>query len=89
MWAAEFLQIISLNFVASGIIFTCSGMFQALGNTIPVAPQQRLTSCHVHGACALALAAVPDLLLRHLWYLSVTTVFIQMLTSWVSASSRI
>jgi len=30
---AEFLRIISFNFVASGIVFTCSGMFQALGNT--------------------------------------------------------
>jgi len=33
--AATFLHIISWNFVAQGIIFTCSGMFQALGNTLP------------------------------------------------------
>lgn len=32
---AEFLRIISFNFVASGIVFTCSGMFQAMGNTVP------------------------------------------------------
>ena len=33
--AATFLHIISWNFVAQGLIFTCSGMFQALGNTLP------------------------------------------------------
>jgi Na+-driven multidrug efflux pump len=32
---ATFLQVISWNFVASGINFTCSAMFQALGNTWP------------------------------------------------------
>ncbi|MGA9334092.1 MAG: MATE family efflux transporter, partial [Rudaea sp.] len=31
----QFLHIISWNFVASGLIFTCSGLFQALGNTLP------------------------------------------------------
>src|SRR5262245_8023705 len=30
-----FLRIISWNFVASGFMFTCSGMFQAIGNTWP------------------------------------------------------
>jgi len=33
--ASDFLQTISLNFVASGLVFTCSGMFQAMGNTVP------------------------------------------------------
>ncbi len=32
---ALYLRIISWNFVATGLIFTCSGMFQALGNTWP------------------------------------------------------
>ena len=32
---AEYLRIISWNFVATGLIFTCSGLFQALGNTWP------------------------------------------------------
>ena len=34
---APYLRIISWNFVANGLIFTCSGMFQALGNTVAVA----------------------------------------------------
>jgi putative MATE family efflux protein len=33
--ASDFLQTISWNFVASGLVFTCSGMFQAMGNTVP------------------------------------------------------
>ena len=32
---SQFLHIISLNFVLSGVVFTCSSMFQALGNTLP------------------------------------------------------
>ncbi|HBD99216.1 MAG TPA: MATE family efflux transporter, partial [Gemmatimonadetes bacterium] len=32
---AEFLRIISWNFVATGIVFTNSGMFQSMGNTMP------------------------------------------------------
>ena len=32
---AIYLRIISWNFVATGLIFTCSGLFQALGNTWP------------------------------------------------------
>ena len=78
----EFLQIISLNFVASGIIFTCSGMFQALGNTLPslLSSASRLVTFM---APALWLSHRPGFELRHLWYLSVTTVFIQMITSWL------
>lgn len=77
---AEFLQIISFNFIASGITFTCSGMFQALGNTIPslLSSASRLLTFALP---ALAIASRPGFQLRHLWYLSVATVFLQMLTS--------
>jgi len=34
--AALFLQMVSLNLVAQGLIFVCSSMFQGLGNTRPV-----------------------------------------------------
>lgn len=77
----EFLQIISLNFVASGIIFTCSGMFQALGNTLPslISSASRLVTFMIP---ALWLSSRPGFELRHLWYLSVCTVLVQMVTSW-------
>lgn len=34
--ASLFLRIVSLNMVAQGLIFTCSSLFQGLGNTKPV-----------------------------------------------------
>ena len=78
----EFLQIVSLNFVASGIIFTCSGMFQALGNTLPslMSSASRLVTFMLP---ALWLSSRPNFELRQLWYLSVATVLVQMVTSWL------
>ncbi|MBK8059615.1 MAG: MATE family efflux transporter [Gemmatimonadetes bacterium] len=67
---AEFLRIISLNFVAAGIVFTCSGMFQAMGNTVPtvISSAVRLVSFVVP---ALWFARQPGFALWHLWYVSV------------------
>lgn len=77
---AEFLSIISWNFVASGIIFTCSGMFQALGNTVPslASSASRIVSFALP---AIWLSARPGFELRHIWYLSVATVLLQMTLS--------
>jgi putative MATE family efflux protein len=78
--AAQFLSIISLNFIASGLIFTCSGMFQALGNTLPslLSSGTRLLTFAVP---AVMLAGRPGFELRHLWMLSVATVTVQALLS--------
>ena len=32
---ADYLHFISYNYVASGLVFVASGMFQGLGNTVP------------------------------------------------------
>jgi Na+-driven multidrug efflux pump len=68
--AAEFLGTISFNFVAAGVVFTCSGMFQAMGNTIPtvVSGGVRLVTFL---ASSLWVAQRPEFALRHLWYASV------------------
>ncbi|MCG8468882.1 MAG: MATE family efflux transporter [Gemmatimonadetes bacterium] len=73
---AEFLQIISWNFVAMGFIFTCSSLFQALGNTVPalIASASRLLTFAVPAAL---LSGLPWFELRHLWFLSVATVGLQ------------
>jgi putative MATE family efflux protein len=78
--AAQFLQIISWNFVASGLIFTCSGMFQALGNTRPAlyASATRLLTFVVP---AVWISSQPGFTLQHLWLLSVATVALQALIS--------
>src|SRR5688500_6409594 len=74
---AEYLRIISWNFVASGLIFVASSMFQAMGNTIPslVASGVRIGLLSI---VALMLARRPDFQLRWIWYLSVATELVQL-----------
>jgi putative MATE family efflux protein len=78
--AATFLHIISWNFVAQGLIFTCSGMFQALGNTLP-ALGSSATRLVTFAVPALWLSTRPGFELKQLWFLSVATVTLQALTS--------
>jgi Na+-driven multidrug efflux pump len=77
---AGFLGIISFNFVAQGIIFTASGMFQALGNTIP-AMISSATRVITFAGPAWWLHNRPGFELRQLWYLSVATVTLQAFVS--------
>lgn len=78
--ATDFLRIISWNFVASGLIFTCSGIFQALGNTLPAlyASGTRLVTFVIP---ALWISTQPSFELHHLWYISVASVGCQALIS--------
>ncbi|GAB3347061.1 MATE family efflux transporter [Lysobacter tyrosinilyticus] len=78
--ASEFLRYISWNFLASGLVFTCSGMFQALGNTLPAlfATATRLLTFVVP---ALWLSSRPGFELRHLWLLSMATMALQAIVS--------
>jgi putative MATE family efflux protein len=77
---APYLRIISWNFVATGLIFTCSGLFQALGNTWPslLSSASRLVTFVVP---AVVLSHLPGFTLAKVWYLSVATVALQALTS--------
>lgn len=77
---AEFLQIISWNFVASGLIFACSGVFQALGNTWP-ALISMATRLLTFALPALWLAQQPGFEIVQVWYLSVATVGVQAVVS--------
>jgi Na+-driven multidrug efflux pump len=74
--AATYLRIVSWNFVASGLIFVASSMFQAMGNTVP--------SLILSGVRILLVAFPAYLLSRMagfqlawLWYLSLAAVLIQ------------
>ncbi|HVH36293.1 MAG TPA: MATE family efflux transporter [Tahibacter sp.] len=80
--AAEFLGIASWNFVASGLIFSASGMFQALGNTVPalLSSAGRLVTFVIP---AIWLSSRPGFQLHHLWWLSVTTLALQAVMSWL------
>jgi len=74
--AAEYLRIVSWNFVAVGLVFSCSGMFQALGDTRPAffSSAMRLLAFALP---ALWLARQPWVELRHFWHVSVGAVFAQ------------
>jgi putative MATE family efflux protein len=74
---AMFLHIASFNFIAQGLIFTCSGMFQALGNTIPslLSGATRLVTFVLP---AFWLSRQPGFSPKHVWWLGVATVTLQM-----------
>jgi Na+-driven multidrug efflux pump len=79
---ALYLRIISWNFLATGLIFTCSGLFQALGNTWPslLSSGSRLLTFVVP---VLLLSSLPHFTLTQVWHLSVATVSLQAVTSLV------
>ena len=72
-----YLRIVSWNFIASGLVFVASSMFQAMGNTIPslVASGVRVLLVAVP---AIILSRNPAFHLNWIWYLSVAAVFIQL-----------
>ena len=74
---AEYLHIIAFNFVASGIVFVSSSMFQALGNTIPslITSGARIVIVAVP---VLLLAQSPGFTLRWIWYISAGAVVVQL-----------
>jgi putative MATE family efflux protein len=73
---SEYLRIVAWNFVASGFIFCCSGLFQAMGNTWPslLSSATRLVTFAVP---AVWISMQPWFELEHLWYLSVATYAMQ------------
>jgi putative MATE family efflux protein len=75
-----FLTIISTNFVAMGFVFACSGMFQAMGNTLPslISSATRLVTFVVP---AVWLSRQAGFELRQVWMCSVATVLIQAVVS--------
>lgn len=76
----QYLKIASWNFLASGVVFTTSAVFQGLGNTLPAVYScaSRLITFVVP---SLWLAAQPHFELVQLWYVSVASVTLQALTS--------
>lgn len=76
-FGSEYLRIISLNFLASGLVFVSSSVFQGMGNTVPP------LAC---SSLRLLLFALPSYVLsreagfqmRQVWYLSVASVVVQL-----------
>jgi putative MATE family efflux protein len=75
-FGGEYLTIVSLNFLASGIAFSSSSVFQGLGNTIPplLSTASRLL---LFALPALWLSRQPGFYIRQVWYLSVASQVVQ------------
>jgi putative MATE family efflux protein len=75
-FGAEYLRIISYNFVATGLVFTSSSLFQGMGHTIPplVCSSLRIL---VFALPAFLISLRPGFHIREIWFLSVATVALQ------------
>lgn len=76
-FGADYLRIVSFGFVASGVIFVTSSMFQAMGNTMPslFASGTRMV------LLALPIAVLvrqPTFRLEWIWFLSIATTHVQL-----------
>jgi putative MATE family efflux protein len=76
-FGSEYIGVISWNFVASGLIFVSSSAFQGIGNTLPPLCTSA-TRVLLFALPAYLLAQKPGFQMRHVWYLSVATVTLQM-----------
>jgi putative MATE family efflux protein len=76
-FGSEYLRVISWNFLASGIVFVSSSVFQGMGNTLPplVSSSLRLL---LFALPAYVLSRRPGFEMRQVWYLSVASVTIQL-----------
>lgn len=79
-FGADFLRIIAWNFIGSGLIFCCSGMFQAFGNTLP-SLFSMATRLATFAVPALFIASRPHFSLHDIWLLSVASVGAQAVLS--------
>jgi putative MATE family efflux protein len=73
----EYLRVVAWSFVASGVVFVSSSMFQALGNTIPPLLTS-VTRITVVAVPIIWLARLPEFQLAWIWYSSVIAVVLQM-----------
>ena len=76
-FGGEYLRIISWNFVASGLVFVSSSVFQGMGRSLPplVISTFRLL---VFVVLATLVSGRPGFEMRHIWYLAVGSVAVQL-----------
>ena len=76
----EYLRIVSWGYVASGLIFVSSSMFQAMGNTLPslVASGARILLVAIP---VIALSRLASFQLTWIWYVSLGAVVVQLALS--------
>lgn len=72
----EYLRIVVITFVASGITFVSSSMFQALGNTMPSLATSSLRLA-LSVIPAIFLSRMPGFHLTWIWYVTAVAVYLQ------------
>ena len=75
-FGSDYLRIVSLNFVAAGIVFTTSSIFQGIGNTWPPLLSS-MTRLFLFVFPAILVARTPGFEIKYVWYLSVTSQVLQ------------
>jgi MATE family, multidrug efflux pump len=75
-FGSEYLRIVSCNFVASGLVLVSSSLFQGMGHTLPPLMSSALRLL-IFALLAYALSHRAGFEMRHVWYLSVASVTIQ------------
>jgi Na+-driven multidrug efflux pump len=79
-FGSEYLRIVCWNFLASGVVFVSSSVFQGMGNTLPPLAASALRLLFF-ALPAYAISHQTGFQLRQLWYLSVASVTIQLLVN--------
>jgi putative MATE family efflux protein len=79
---SDFLRITSWNFIMQGVVFTCSGVFQGLGNTRP-ALFSTFVRLLIFVPVAFMLSHREEFAINQIWYVSVFSVFLQGILSFV------
>jgi Na+-driven multidrug efflux pump len=75
-FGGEYMRIVAFNFVAAGIVFTASSVFQGIGNTLPPLLSS-MTRLIVFALPAALLAQKPGFQIKYVWYLSVASQVLQ------------
>jgi Na+-driven multidrug efflux pump len=76
MFGSDYLRIVSFNFVAVGLTFTSSSVFQGIGNTWPPLLSSA-TRLIIFVLPAIIMSRLAGFELKQVWYLSVATVLCQ------------
>ena len=79
-FGADYLSVVSWSFVASGMIFVTSSVFQGIGHTLPALASSALRLV-LFAVPSYMLARHPGFQMRHVWYIALAAVFVQLATA--------
>jgi putative MATE family efflux protein len=81
-YGSDYLYIISFNFLAMGVVFTSSSVFQGIGNTWPPLISSA-TRLFLFALPAAYLSQLPGFYIKQVWYLSVVSILFQAIVNFL------